>query len=57
MEADYQAAGEAAREAMHLFYIRSFLDCQVPCTPIWIDNQPALNLIKNRLACHGSNSC
>jgi hypothetical protein len=50
MEAEYQAAGEATREAMHLFYIRSFLGYQVSYTPIWIDNQPALNLIKNQLA-------
>jgi hypothetical protein len=50
MEAEYQAAGEATKKAMHLLYIRSFLDCEVPCTHIWIDNEPALNLIMDPLA-------
>jgi hypothetical protein len=41
---------EATREAMHLFYIRSFLGYSVPCTSIRIDNAAALDLIKNPLS-------
>ena len=47
MEAELAGAGEAVKEALHLMWIRHFMDGNAPCVPISTDSRAAYTVIKN----------